>query len=155
MLRKSAWLGLLILVVFLPSTLLAQRMMHGKWWYDESIVQGLELTDSEKKELDEKYAESRRKMIDRKSEIEMQRFELDLLLGRNDADRQEIMARFDSLERARAQLSRTRFEMLLEIRNIIGAERFQELNAIYRDRKGRDTNRYREDRSSGRENDGD
>ena len=61
MLRKSACTGLLLLVVFLPSTLLARGVMHGKWWHDKSIVQGLELTDIEKKEIDEKSTVSRRK----------------------------------------------------------------------------------------------
>ena len=44
MLRKKAWVGLLFLVVFLPTTIFAQGMMHGKWWHDKSIVQNLELT---------------------------------------------------------------------------------------------------------------
>ncbi len=153
MLRKRTWLGLLFVVVFMPSTILAQGMMHGKWWHDSSIVQGLELTDAEKKELDEKYIESRRKMIDLKSEIEMQRFELDLLLGSKDADRQKVMTRFNSLEQVRDELSRTRFEMLLEIREIIGPERFQELNTIYRDRKRKDKKSFRNDRTYDRDND--
>ena len=88
MLRKSVWIGLLLLVVFLPSTLLARGMMHGKWWNDKSIVKELNLTDSEKKEIDEKYTESRRKMIELKYEIQKQRFELDILLGTQDADKQ-------------------------------------------------------------------
>jgi Spy/CpxP family protein refolding chaperone len=153
MLRKKAWVGLLFLVVFLPTTIFAQGMMHGKWWHDKSIVQNLELTDSEKKELDEAYIESRRKMIDLKGEIEKQRFELDLLLGSKDADKPEIMAGFASLEQARAQLSRIRFEMLLEIRDIIGAERFQDLEIMHRDRGRKDTKRFSQDRSYPQESD--
>lgn len=155
MLRKSAWSGLLFLVVLLPATLLAQGMMHGKWWHDKSIVSELELTDGEKKELDEKYIESRRKMIELKSEIEKQRFELDLLLGTSDADKQAILARFASLEQARANLSKARFEMLLEIRETIGAERYQDLKLMYRDR-GRDgAGRFPRDRASSWEKDRD
>ena len=147
MLRKSAWGGLLFLVVFLPSTLMAQEMMHGKWWHNKSIVHGLELTDSEKKDLDEKYIDGRRKMIDLKSEIEKQRFELDLLLGSKEADKQEIMERFGGLERARAKLSRTRFNMIMEVREIIGAERFQELKSMHRDRDRKDSKRFSKDGS--------
>jgi hypothetical protein len=142
MLRKSAWSGLLFLVVFLPSTLLAQGKMHGKWWHDESIGQELALTDSEKKELDGKYTESRRKMIDLKYEIERQRFELDLLLGTDDAEKQQILERFDSLEQARNKLSKTRFEMFMEVRETIGSERFQKLKAMHRDRGRKDAARY-------------
>ena len=151
MLRKSAWIGLLLLVVFLPSTLLARGMMHGKWWNDKSIVQELDLKDSEKKEIDEKYTESRRKMIDLKYEVEKQRFELGLLLGTQDADKQRILERFDNLEQARNKLSKARFEMLLEVRETIGAERFQELKAVHRDRGRKNAKRYPQDRSYYRE----
>ena len=153
MLRKSVWSGLLFIVIFLPSTLMAQERMHGKWWHDKSIVQELELTDSEKKAIDEKYAASRRNMIDLKYEIEKQRFELDLLLGTKDADKQEILERFNSLEQARNKLSKARFEMLMEVREIIGAERFQELKAVHRDRGGKGMKRNPQDRSYYREQD--
>ena len=153
MLRKSVWSGLLLLVVFLPSTLLGQGMMHGKWWHDKSIVDELELTDSEKQDLDEKYIDGRRKMIDLKSEIEKQRFELDLLLGTRGIDKQKIMERFESLEQARSELSRTRFEMIMGVREIIGAERFQELKSMHRDRDRKDAKRFSKDRSYYKERD--
>ena len=138
MLRKEAFTGLLFLLVFLPSTLLAQGMMYGKWWHDKSIMQDLALTDDETKKLDENYNVSRRKMIDLKSDVEKQRFELDLLLGTQNADREEILARYESLEQARQKLSRERFDMFMGIRESIGAERFQELKLMRRNmnRKG-------------------
>ena len=142
MLRKNAWIGLLFFVVFLPSTLLAQEVMHGKWWRDKSIIRELELTDSEEKILEEKYVESRRKMIDLKNEIEKLRFELDLLLGAKDVNKQEIMERYNSLEQARANLSKVRFEMLMDVRETIGVERFQDLKFMHRDRDRRNRDRY-------------
>lgn len=147
MLRKNAWIGLLFFVVFLPSTLLAQEVMHGKWWRDKSIIQELELTDSEEKILEEKYVESRRKMIDLKSQIEKQRFELDLLLGAKDVNKQEIMERYNSLEQTRANLSKVRFEMLMDVRETIGVERFQDLKFMHRDRDRRNRDRYERKRS--------
>jgi hypothetical protein len=147
MLRKNAWIGLLFFVVFLPSTLLAQEVMHGKWWRDKSIIRELELTDSEEKILEEKYVESRRKMIDLKNEIEKLRFELDLLLGAKDVNKQEIMERYNSLEQARANLSKVRFQMLMDVRETIGVERFQDLKFMHRDRDRRNRDRYEKKRS--------
>lgn len=134
MLRKNLWVGVMFLLIFLPTTLLAQGMMHGKWWHDKTIRQDLELTDAEMRVLDEKYTESRRKMIDLKNDVEKQRFELDLLLGVQDMDKQKIMERYESLEQARRKLARERFEMFMAIRETIGAERFQELKQKHRDR---------------------
>jgi len=147
MLKKNVWICLLLAVVFLPSTLLAQEMMHGKWWNDKSVIEELALTDSERNVLNEKYSESRRKMIDLKSEIEKQRFELDLLLDDEDMDRKKIMARFESLEKARAELSKERFEMLMEVRGTIGAQRFQDLKSMHRARDRKEVKRFLKDRS--------
>ena len=153
MLRKSVWSGLLFLVVFLPSTLLAQEMMPGKWWQDKTIIKELKLTDNEKKELDNKYIENRRKMIDLKSQIEKNRFELDLLLGMKDMDKEKVMEYYGNLEQAREKLSRQRFEMLIGVRETIGAERFQELKTMHRTRGRKDNKRSRQEKSSYRNRD--
>ena len=97
------------------------------------------LTDDEARILDEKYTASRRKMIELKNDVEKQRFELDLLLGSQDSDKGQILSRYESLEQARQKLSRERFEMFMSMRNTIGAERFQELKLMWRDRDGKGT----------------
>jgi Spy/CpxP family protein refolding chaperone len=141
MLRKNAWIVLVLFVVFLPSTILAQEMMHGKWWNDSTVSDELKLTDSERKMLEDKYTESRRKMIDLKSEVEKERLELDIILDNQDADKDQITERYDRLENAREKLSKERFGMLIEVREIIGVERFQALKQMHRnktrDRKDR------------------
>jgi len=139
MIKKILLTAVIVLLVSLPSTLLARGMMHGKWWYDDSVRQELNLSDDEVKTLEEKYTASRRKMIDLKSEVEKQRFELNVLLGAEDIDREKIMERYEILEQARRKLSRERFEMFLGIRETIGAARFQQLKLMHRER-------YREDK---------
>ena len=64
-------------------------------------------------------------MIDLKSQIEKNRFELDLLLGMKVMDREKIMEHYGNLEEARTKLSKQRFEMLLGVRETLGAEQFQ------------------------------
>ncbi|KPJ98916.1 MAG: hypothetical protein AMJ60_06750 [Desulfobacterales bacterium SG8_35] len=134
MLRKNVWMAVALFWIFLPSALLAQEMMHGKWWQNKVMAEQLELTDSERKILDEKYTESRRKLIDLKSEVEKERLELDILLDSKEVNRGQIFERYDSLEEARAKLSKERFSLLIEVRDIIGIERFQELKLMHRDR---------------------
>ena len=141
MFRKNHLIGIMFILMLLPSTLMAQGMMSGKWWHDKSVGRELGLTDEETKVLDERYNASRRNMIDLKSEVEKQRFELDLLLNNPDADRQEIRDRYEKLEQARAKLSKERFEIFMAIRDTIGAERFQELKLMRRDRRGRSDER--------------
>ena len=153
MLRKNAWFVLVLFVVFLPSTLLAQEMMHGKWWNNSEVADELKLTDSERKILEEKYTDGRRKMIDLKSEVEKERLELDIALENQDASKSQIVERYDNLENARKKLSKERFGLLVEVREVIGAERFQSLKEMHRSRtrdkmdrrsKGRPSYRERE-----------
>ena len=150
MLRKNVWFVLVLFFVFLPSTILAQGMMHGKWWHDKTMAQELELNENERKMLEEKYTESRRKMIDLKSEVEKERLELEIVLGKKDASRDQITERFDRLEKARAKLSKSRFGLLLEVREIIGTDRFQELKAMHRSRAESRMERHYKDESSRR-----
>ena len=94
MLRKNGWLVLVMFAVLLPSTLLAQEMMHGKWWQDKTAAEEMKLTDGERKLLDEKYTASRRKMIDLKSEVEKERLELDIILAVQSLQQPGIFHRF-------------------------------------------------------------
>jgi Spy/CpxP family protein refolding chaperone len=151
MLRKNAWFVLVFFVVFLPSTLLAQKMMHGKWWNNSEVADELKLTDSERKILEEKYTDGRRKMIDLKSEVEKERLELDIVLENPDASKSQIVERYDNLENARKKLSKERFGLLIEVREVIGAERFQSLKEMHRSRTRDKMDRRSKDRSSYRE----
>lgn len=151
MLRKNAWFVLVLFVVFLPSTLLAQEMMHGKWWNNSEVADELKLTDSERKILEEKYTDGRRKMIDLKSEVEKERLELDIVLENQDASKSQIVERYDNLENARKKLSKERFGLLVEVREVIGAERFQSLKEMHRSRTRDKMDRRSKDRSSYRE----
>lgn len=151
MLRKKAWFVLVMLAVLLPSTLLAQEMMHGKWWNNSEVADELKLTDSERKILEEKYTDGRRKMIDLKSEVEKERLELDIVLENQDASKSQIVERYDNLENARKKLSKERFGLLIEVREVIGAERFQSLKEMHRSRTRDKMDRRSKDRSSYRE----
>jgi len=147
MLRKNVWIALALFLIFLPSSLLAQQMMHGKWWQNKAMTEQLQLTDSERKLLDEKYVESRRRLVDLKSEVERERLELDILLESPESNRVQISERYDRLEKARANLSKERFGLLIEVRDIIGVERFQELKSMHRNRdrdRGRTKRRFSE-----------
>ena len=154
MLRKKSLFVLALLVVFLPSTILAQEMMHGKWWNNSAVADELKLTDSERKILDEKYTESRRKLIDIKSKVEKERLELDIILDKQDTIKSQIVEQYERLENARAKLSKERFGLLIEIREIIGVERFQELKTIHRSKTGNKMDRHFRDRSSSMESRG-
>lgn len=147
MLRKKIWFAVLLAFLFTPSVLLAQQMMHGKWWNNRSVSEELQITDSERKLLEQKYMESRRKMIDLKSSLERERLELDIALDEPGTDKATIKDHYEKLEKARAKLSEERFGFLIEVREIIGAQRFQSLKEMHRSRNRNKMGRHSGERS--------
>jgi Spy/CpxP family protein refolding chaperone len=105
-------------------------MPHGKWWRSPRAVKQLDLTEEEKGKLDDKFVESRRRLIDLKSNVERERFEVDNLLDSEVLNEDAVREQFKKLEAARGALSAERFNFLLEVRQILGFERFQKVKAL-------------------------
>lgn len=103
-----------------------------RWWQNPEIIQQLNLTQDEIKQMDDAYLASRRRMIEQKSIVEAARYELEELLGQPDFSEADLRAQNRKLEAARSRLAEERFDFLLKTRNIIGHERFQLLTEIQR-----------------------
>ena len=132
--------ALLLVLLVLPVIGLAQDIPHGKWWRGPWAVKQLGLSDEEKGKLDESFVESRRKLIALKSNVEREQFELDNLLENEALDEDAVKEQFEKLEGARSDLSAERFSFLLQVRHILGFERFHKIKALYelrRQKKGR------------------
>ena len=122
----------LFIWIFFTAIAFGQKMPHGKWWRSPKASEKLNLSNEEKKQLDEKFLESRRKLIDLKAAVEKERLELDALMDEEPLNEKSIMERFKKLETARASLATERFGFILEVRKIIGFERFQQLKAAFK-----------------------
>jgi len=136
---------LLFILVFFTSIAFGQKMPPGKWWHSPQASEKLNLSNEEKNQLDEKFLESRRKLIDLKAAVEKERLELDALMDKESLNENSIMERFKKLETARANLATERFGFILEVRKIIGFERFQQLKIAF---KGFRQKRHQRDRGA-------
>ena len=119
----------------LPNVVMCQNAPMGKWWHNPHMSKQLNLTDEEKNKLDEQYVESRRRMIDLKSNVERERFELETLIESDDLDEDTTKKQFKKLEKARTDLAGERFKFLMESRKILGNERFQNVKQMYKKNK--------------------
>ena len=130
---KKVWIGiLLIFMVSLAGTAFGQDVSSGKWWYNKKVVQNLNLTQKEIRKLDQLYVKSHRKLIKLKNAVEREQFELDELLGEKTVDDTKVRKQFKQLESARTDLADERLEFVIGVREIIGAERFQQLKTSYK-----------------------
>jgi len=136
MLRKIKYLLVVapaFVWVFMPMVSLGEGSPRGKWWQMPQVAEKLDLKEDEKKSLDDLYVQHRRSLIDLKSALEKEKFELDVLLDKETLDEAAIMARFDKLKEARADLSKERFKFLLEVRKTLGNERYQKLKMSFKE----------------------
>ena len=130
---KKVWVGiLLIFMINLPGLATGQDVPSGKWWYNQKVVQNLNLTQKEIHELDKTWVESQRKLIKLKNAVEREQFELDTLLGKKTVDDDKVRKQFKRLESARTDLADERLGFIIRVREIIGAERFQQLKTSYK-----------------------
>jgi Spy/CpxP family protein refolding chaperone len=130
---KKVWVGiLLIFMINLPGLATGQDVPSGKWWYNPKVVQNLNLTQKEIRQLDQLYVGSHRKLIKLKNAVEREQFELDTLLGKKTVDDAKVRKQFQQLESARTDLANERLGFVIRVREIIGAERFQQLKTSYK-----------------------
>jgi Spy/CpxP family protein refolding chaperone len=130
---KKAWVViLLIFMISLPGLAAGQEVPSGKWWYNQKVVQNLNLTPKEVGQLDQLYVNSHRKLIKLKNAVEQEQFELDALLGKKTVDDAKVRKQFKRLESARTDLANERLGFVIRVREIIGADRFQQLKTSYK-----------------------
>jgi Spy/CpxP family protein refolding chaperone len=130
---KQVWIGILLMTIInLPGLAAGQDVPSGKWWYNQKVVQNLNLTQNEIRQLDQLYVDSHRKLIQLKNAVEREQFELDTLLGKKKVDDAKVRDQFKRLENARTDLANERLGFVIRVREIIGAERFQQLKTSYK-----------------------
>jgi Spy/CpxP family protein refolding chaperone len=131
MLRNVSSVILLIIYLIAPVIAAGQDVPNGKWWYNPQIQKNLNLSKKEVGKLDKLFANSRRKLIKLKSEVENEQFELNQLLGQNKVNDAKVNKQFQKLEKARNKLANERLQFVIGVRNLLGPERFQQLKSNY------------------------
>jgi len=125
------------------------KMPPGPWWRMPDAARKLQLNNDEKQQLDRLYKENRRTLIELKSRIERERFDLEEILEQETFGESAAMAQLKKLQDARTELATERFRFLVKVRLLLGLERFQNLKTVFRDRrkKGDNDRRRRPDKA--------
>jgi len=147
MLSKIFRVFFLFIFVISPAIVTAKDFPTGKWWHNPRAQKKLNLSDDEIKVLDKQFVESRRKLIKLKSIVESEQFEINNIFDNEDINPKEAMRQFDKLQQAKKNLSTEHFRLLLEVRNILGLERFRQLkefNQLRRQRMRRELRSMRD-----------
>jgi len=110
------------------------KMPHGKWWRMPEVTRKLELTSEEQQKLDDLFVQSRRRMIDLKSNVQKEGLELEVILDQQNFDESACIDRFKKFQDARTNLTREQFRFLVKVRKLLGLDRYRQLKTEFRDR---------------------
>ncbi|MDH3975123.1 MAG: periplasmic heavy metal sensor [Deltaproteobacteria bacterium] len=111
------------------------NMPPGQWWRMPGAAEKLGLGREEQKRLDELYMTHRREMITLKGDVEKEKLEFEYLIDKETIDEQAVKGQFEKLHNARGKMSMARFSFLLEVRKILGYERYQKLKSEFQQRR--------------------
>ena len=131
MLKGKIFPAILIILAMLTANAIGGDRLKKNWWRDPEISKHLNLSENEKQRLDELLIESGRRMIELKSAVEKERFELSALLENKSSNDGAITGQFKKLENARSALANERLQFLIQTRAILGIERFRELRVYF------------------------
>ncbi len=112
-------------------------MPSGKWWRMPNMVKKLHLKPNEQQQLDRLFVENRRKLIGFKGNLEKEKFELEVIFDKKTFDESACMRQFKRIEAVRTNLATERFRFALEVRKLLGHDRFQTLKENYDRRMNR------------------
>jgi Spy/CpxP family protein refolding chaperone len=110
------------------------KVPHGKWWQMPGVAKKLGLTSEEQQKLDDLFLRSRRQMIDLTSSVQKEKLELEMILDEQNFDEPACRDRFKKFQHARTNVANERFGFLIEVRKLLGHDRYRQLKTEFRER---------------------
>ncbi|MEM5787312.1 MAG: hypothetical protein AAGU11_08340 [Syntrophobacteraceae bacterium] len=132
MYKKLIVLMLLTSMLFLPSFSEAKDIPPGRWWRLPYFYEPLNLTDQQKSELDNLFDYNRNRLAELKKQLEQEKRDLTTMVEQEKLNEAAVLGTMKKLENTRTLLAATRFSYSLEVRKLLGHDRFQQLKSLYR-----------------------
>ena len=137
--KKRTLIGMLVFMAMIIGSwdACAQDVNPGRWWKNPDVSRDLSLTRQEQRELDGLYARNRESLIDIKAELEKERSRLDDIMYREPFNEAAAKAQLRKVEEKQRNLTSERMRYLIEVRKILGHDRFRTLEGKAMERKER------------------
>jgi Spy/CpxP family protein refolding chaperone len=116
---------------------LGLRGPQGRWWNDPDLVQKLQLTDDQRKAMDQILLDHRAKLIDMRAAVEKAELGMEPLLREDQPNESQILAQIDKVAQARAELEKANARFLLAIRSKLSPDQWKQLQDARADRMHR------------------
>jgi periplasmic protein CpxP/Spy len=108
---------------------------HGRWWNDPQVVEKLNLTDDQRKSMDDVLQQHRENLIDLKANVEKAEVALEPLMSADQPNESAILAQIDRVAQARAELEKANARFLLALRAKLSPDQWKQLQAVRSERR--------------------
>lgn len=122
-------IGMLVFMAVLMASgpVCAQDVNPGRWWRHPEVSKDLSLTRHEQRELDSLYVRNRDALIDMKADLEKERSRLADIMDREPFNEAAAKSQLRKVEEMQQRLTSERMRYLIEVRKILGQDRFRAL----------------------------
>ena len=103
----------------------------GRWWNNPKIAQAINLTDDQKKKMDDIFQQHRLKLVDLHANLEKQQIMMRPMIEADQPNESQVLAQIDKIAQARADLEKADAHMLFDIRKVLTADQWQKLKALH------------------------
>lgn len=101
----------------------------GAWWTNTNLVSRLGLTDDQKSKIEKAFENRKQNLSDESTQLDKQEAQLAALLAADPVDHNAVLSQIDRVAQARGDLERTNSAMTLEMREVLTAAQWQQLQS--------------------------
>ena len=113
-----------------PGKQMMFRHELGAWWKNSKVVEKLQLSDYQVKQLEEVFYQHRLKLIDFGAEMEKADMKLRQMLNADTVDESQVNTQVDQVLAARGKMEREFTMLTLNFRKILTPDQWKQLQAI-------------------------
>jgi protein CpxP len=103
---------------------------HGQFWNDPRIVEKLQLTDEQRKEMDGILLSNRGQLNDLRTSVQKAEHEMEPLMSADQPNETAVLAQIDKIAAARAELEKANARFLLAIRAKLTPDQWKQVQAF-------------------------
>ncbi len=121
-----------LLAAVLPLAAQEFELPPGKWWEDQRLAERVGLDAEQQQQIRDLVYEGARRMIDLKAAVDRAGLDLAEVVNSNDFDPEAVRKAYAVFQTARHELENERFEMLLDVRQVLTTAQWQKLQELKR-----------------------
>lgn len=110
-----------------PYKLSIPKLPSGKWWNKPKLSEKLNLTDDEKATLDKVYRQNQMQIASLEGYLDKEKPALEDMFKSDSFNASDFMDRLKKFYEVRSKLEIERFRFAVEVRELLGKERFYQL----------------------------